>query len=156
MSDTSNLHTEGGSGPLQLFYTFRLFPDTTDRRINIGQDNTTDATLDNMQARNIGLPIELHYSGGDAFRIEARYWEDLGCRVEAQIEFVEGNRMVATGRYRYLDGCDYSGHYGTYTVYRMQEDDNRLLVLYQHVFPRMNANNPDANRGWEIWEKASI
>ena len=32
MSDTSNLHTEGGSGPLQLFYTFRLFPDTTDSR----------------------------------------------------------------------------------------------------------------------------
>jgi hypothetical protein len=29
MSDTSNLHTEGGSGPLQLFYTFKLSPDTT-------------------------------------------------------------------------------------------------------------------------------
>lgn len=126
------------------------------RRFDIGQDNTPDGSLDNIRARNNDLPINLHYVGGSAFRIDARYWNDLGCQVEAHIEFVESNRMVATGRYRYLEGCEFSGHFGTYTVYRMQEDDNRLLVLYHHVFPRMNINNPDANRGWEIWERAGI
>lgn len=126
------------------------------KRIDIGQDNTKD--VENMRSRNIDLPIELTYAGGNAFRIKARYWSDLECKVEAHIEFVESNKMIATGRYRYIEGTAYMDppHFGTYTVYRFQEDDNKLLILYQHVFPRKQDNNPDANRGWEIWEKASI
>ncbi|MBK8498868.1 MAG: hypothetical protein IPL52_08635 [Flavobacteriales bacterium] len=103
--------------------------------------------------QNIDLEVHLHYLEGNGFRIDANYWKNLDCKVEAHVEFVESNKMVATGRYRYLDGSAYSGHFGTYTVYRFQEDDNKLLVLYQHVFPRRTDNNPDANRGWEIWER---
>lgn len=125
----------------------------TYKRIDIGQDNTPEENLGDIRKYNIGLPVKLRYLGGHAFGIDAEYWSDQGCKVEAHIEFSESNGMVATGRYRYLDGCAFSGDFGTYTVYRFQEDDNKLLVLYQHVFPRRNVNNPDKNRGWQIWEK---
>jgi hypothetical protein len=126
------------------------------KRVDIGQDNTTD--LDNMRSRNVDLPVELIYDGGNAFRVKASYWSDLNCKVEAHIEFVESNKMIATGRYRYIAGEAFVNppHFGTYTVYRFQEDDGKLLVLYQHVFPRKTDNNPDANRGWEIWERAGV
>jgi len=124
------------------------------RRTDIGQDNTPD--LEDIRLGNNNLPIEIRYLGENSFEIEASYWKELGCIVEAHLEFVESNKMMATGRYRYIDGCSFSGHFGTYTVYRVQEDDSKLLVLYQHVFPRRNEHNPDANRGWEIWEKASF
>lgn len=124
------------------------------KRADIGQDNTKD--IENIRSRNNGLPIDLRYEGGNAFRVSVGYWSDLNCKVEAHIEFVESNKMIATGRYRYVEGAAYMNppHFGTYAVCRFQEDDGRLLVLYQHVFPRMSDNNPDANRGWEIWEKA--
>ena len=124
-------------------------------RKDIGQDNTPEGNLDAMQKENVGLEIELRYLGGNAFGITANYWKSGGCVVEAHVEFIESNKMVATGRYRYepKTGCDCSGDFGTYTVYRVQEDDRKLLVLYQHVFPRKQAKNPDANRGWEIWER---
>lgn len=123
------------------------------KRVDIGQDNTPD--IENIRSRNVDLPIELNYAGGNAFRISASYWSDLKCKVDAHIEFVESNKMIATGRYRYVEGTAFVNppHFGTYVVYRFKEDDGRLLVLYQHIFPRMKDNNPDANRGWEIWEK---
>jgi hypothetical protein len=123
------------------------------RRTDIRQDNTLEKNLAGIRENNLNLPVRLQYLGGNAFRIEADYWKNTGCKVEAHIEFVESNKMVATGRYRYLEGSEYAGHFGTYVVYRFQEDHNKLLVLYQHVFPRNPDFNPDANRGSEIWVK---
>jgi len=137
-------------------------------RFDIGQDNTPKSTVTifdevphpseikskspSLQEDNRKLPIELKYLGENTFTIKADYWYSKNCKVEALIEFNESNKLIAHGRYLYTEG-EFKGHFGTYTIYKFQEDDNKLLVLYQHIFPREMNFNPDANRGWEIWQR---
>lgn len=139
-------------------------------RLDIGQDNTP-TTIDNsgeilhpseirkgnlsIQEDNRKLPITLTYAGGNTFTILAEYWWSLKCKVKATVEFSETNRAFADGRYLYIEGT-YKGHFGTYRIFRFNEDDNKLLVLYQHIYPRSIEFNPDNNRGWEIWEKTTL
>ena len=106
-----------------------------------------------LQEDNRKLPILLTYEGENTFTILADYWYSMNCKVKATVEFSETNKAFADGRYIYTEG-KFKGHFGTYRIYRFNEDDNKLLVLYQHIFPRENEFNPDNNRGWEIWEKS--
>lgn len=137
-------------------------------RFDIGQDNTPKSTVTNLndvlhpseiisespslQEDNRKLPIELYYQGENTFSIKADYWYSKKCKVEAIIEFIESNKLIAQGRYLYTEG-EFKGHFGTYTIYKFHEDDNKLLVLYQHIYPREIDFNPDSNKGWEIWQK---
>ncbi len=125
------------------------------KRIDMGQDNTGDKENGGMVEQNCGLSIKIKYLGENAFSVAAEYWKDNNAQVTALIEFNETNKMVAHGRYHYINDGEFKGHFGTYTVYRFEENDNKLLVLFHHVFPRKLANNPDSNKGWEIWEKAN-
>lgn len=122
-------------------------------RKDIGQDNASDQELVHMKTENNGLSIELTYEGENAFSVTVNYWKSEKAVVKAHIEFIESNKMVATGRYRYLDGNFLTGHFGTYTVYRADQNGVELLVQFQHLFPRSQATNPDRNRGWEVWAK---
>lgn len=137
-------------------------------RFDIGQDNTPKSTITNfeeiphpseikthnpsLQDDNRKLPIEIKYLGENSFSIKADYWYSKKCKVEGIIEFNELNKSIAHGRYLHTDGA-YKGHFGTYVIYKFHEADNKLLVLYQHVYPRETDFNPDLNRGWEIWQK---
>lgn len=122
-------------------------------RRDIGQDNASEEELHDMKERNNGLKVHLTYEGENAFSVLANYWKDEQAVVKAHLEFIESNKMVATGRYRYLRSKSLVGHFGTYTIYRADENGTELLVQYQHVFPRSQATNPDRNRGWEVWTK---
>lgn len=124
-------------------------------RKDIGQDNAGEQELQDMRAENNGLPVELTYDGENAFSVRANYWKGIGAIVKAHVEFIESNKMVATGRYRYIEGKELVGHFGTYTIYRADENGGELLVQYQHLFPRSQATNPDRNRGWEVWSKTT-
>lgn len=136
-------------------------------RFDIGQDNTPKLTIENLdtiphpseiigkkniQEDNRKLPIKIIYEGENTFKINADYWYSKNCKVEATIEFGESNKSVAHGRYLYTQG-ELIGHFGTYTIYKFNETEKKLLVLFQHIYPREKKNNPDANRGWEIWIK---
>ncbi len=137
-------------------------------RFDIGQDNTPKSdvkSLDDIphpseinkdrltiQEDNRKLPIVITYEGENTFTILADYWYSLKCKVKATVEFSETNKLYAHGRYLYIEG-KLKGNFGTYTIYRFDEDDNKLLVLYQHIYPREDIDNPDKNRGWEIWQK---
>lgn len=139
-------------------------------RFDIGQDNTPKSTVislhdiphpseinkpnPSLQEDNRKLPISLTYEGENTFTILADYWYSLKCKVKATVEFSETNKVYAQGRYLYSEG-KFKDHFGTYKIYRFDEDDNKLLVLYQHIYPRENEFNPDANRGWEIWQKVA-
>jgi hypothetical protein len=124
-------------------------------RIDIGQDNSGDAEIKNMKEQNIGLPITLiHIKGTHSFKYFAAYWRNQEALVEGIFEFDEKNGTTAYGRYRYTKANDdLLGHSGTYRIFRLEEDKTKLLVQYHHLFPRRTENNPDANRGWEIWQK---
>jgi hypothetical protein len=137
-------------------------------RLDIGQDNTQKSSITNLdsiphpseinnpnpslQDDNRKLSIVIKYDGENNFSIKADYWYSKKCKVEAVVEFNESNRAIAHGRYLYTAG-EFKGHFGTYTIYKFTEDDNKLLILYQHIYPRETDFNPDANRGWEIWQK---
>lgn len=122
-------------------------------RKDIGQDNTDEKELQHMKTENNGLPVELDYDGGNAFKATVNYWKSENAVAKAHLEFIESNKMVATGRYRYVEGTWLVEHFGTYTVYRADENGAELLVQYQHLFPRSQETNPDSNRGWEVWTK---
>jgi hypothetical protein len=125
-------------------------------RIDIGQDNATDAIIKNMQDQNVGLKIKLiHMKGTNSIKLKANYWTSENAVVEGTIEFNDKNGSTAYGRYRYTRASTgMLGHSGTYKIYRLEEDNTKLLVQFHHLFPRLQVNNPDANRGWEIWQKA--
>jgi len=125
-------------------------------RKDIGQDNAEERELQRMQTENNGLQVELIYDGQNAFTVTASYWKSVGAVVKARLEFIDSNKMVATGRYRYIEGKELIGHFGTYTVYRADENGTELLVQYQHLFPRSNDTKPDSNRGWEVWSKSIL
>ncbi|HTB31827.1 MAG TPA: hypothetical protein VK808_07360 [Bacteroidia bacterium] len=119
-------------------------------REDIGQDNTDDTKNENLKKKNNGLKIHLKYEGNHTFSIHALYWIDN--EVAGTIEFLERNGQFADGRFRYIKGNE-KGTLGTYKIFRLEEDETKLLVLYQLLFPRDRANDPDKNRGWEIWKK---
>jgi hypothetical protein len=122
-------------------------------RVDIGQDNSGDVVINNMKEQNVGLSIVLtHIKGTHSLRFIANYWENDGALVEGNVEFNEKNGTTAFGRYRYTKG-GMLGHSGTYKIYRLEEDNTKLLIQFHHLFPRLLENNPDANRGWEIWQK---
>jgi len=127
------------------------------KRINIGQDNTGEAECENMRSQNNDLEIKLSYKGENIFTIDAKYWKHENASVNATIEFNESNKMVANGYYHYVSGKSFLGHFGRYTIYfNYKEDNNKILALYHHLFPRDLIYNPDNNRGWEVWEKQPI
>lgn len=124
-------------------------------RIDIGQDNAGNAEINSMKEQNVGLPITLtHIKGTHSFKFLADYWKNEEALVEGTIEFNEKNGTTAYGRYRYTKAKGgILGHSGTYKIYRLEEDKTKLLVQFHHLFPRRPENNPNANRGWEIWQK---
>lgn len=124
-------------------------------RIDIGQDNVAEKEIRIMKEQNNCLPVILkHIKGTHMLKLRAEYWKDEEALVEASIEFNEKNGTTAYGRYRYSKAKGtLFGHSGTYKIYRLEEDKTKLLVLFHHLFPRQLENNPDANRGWEIWQK---
>lgn len=68
-------------------------------RKDIGQDNAGEQELQHMQTENNGLRVELIYDGENAFTVTANYWKSVGALVKARLEFIESNKMVATGRF---------------------------------------------------------
>lgn len=122
-------------------------------RESIGQDSQARKEDSDIVVQNIDLPICLRYTENHSFKITAQYWKNKGGEVEATIEFNEKNGMVASGRFRYTRGINLLGTSGIYTIYRLEEDKTKLLVLYRSLFPREAKDNPDMNKGWEIWGK---
>ncbi|HAL83685.1 MAG TPA: hypothetical protein DCO83_16800 [Mucilaginibacter sp.] len=122
------------------------------KRIDIGQDNKSDEELDYMKEDNNSLDIHLtHDKGTHSLKFTADYWKSINAKVVGTIEFNEKNGTTASGRYRYTTG--FVGHWGICKIYRLEEDKTKLFVQYHHVFPRKLENNPDENKGWEIWQK---
>jgi hypothetical protein len=124
-------------------------------RVDIGQDNAAEKEIRIMREQNNFLPVILkHIKGTHMLKLRAEYWRSEEALVEASIEFNEKNGTTAYGRYRYSKAKGtLFGHSGTYKIYRLEEDKTKLLVLFHQLFPRQLENNPDANRGWEIWQK---
>lgn len=120
-------------------------------RVDIGQDNTPAQELAYMREYNIGLPIRLEHNGDTTFRFTAEYWKEKGGQVQGSIEFAGVRHSAGTGAYRYIKGDGLVGHTGRLSISRHEDEPGRMIVQYQHVFPR--DQNPDANRGWEVWEK---
>ena len=124
------------------------------KRVDIGQDNTSDNEILYMKSQNLLLEVHLtHIKGTHRLTFVANYWKSENARAEGTIEFNENNGNNATARYRYTEGAGYIVQSGIYRIYRLEEDKTKLLVLYQHLFPRKQEYNPDDNRGWEIWQK---
>ena len=105
-----------------------------------------------FQQNNVGLSIDFEYTGGYQFLIEAEYFYNMDGKVHATIDFSKANKSVGTGRYLHVQGR-FKGHFGTFTIYQLPDDHDKLLVLYQHIHPREISWNPDENKGWEIWIK---
>src|SRR3989338_9497634 len=121
-------------------------------RKDIGQDNTTTENNSNIIEQNIGLKIVLtHHQGEHGFDLEIEYWKNEDARAHGTIEFNETNKIVGSGIYKYYQGDSYKGNFGTMKLFCFEP--NKIHVKYQHVFPRKPSDNPDNNRGWEIWEK---
>lgn len=124
------------------------------KRTDIGQDNAGDTEIQDMKSKNLNLDIYLtHVKATHSLKFTADYWKHENAKVEGTIEFNEKNGTTASGRYRYTAGASFIGHSGTYKIYRLEEDKTKLLVQFHHLFPRRLENNPDNNRGWEIWQK---
>jgi hypothetical protein len=68
-------------------------------------------------------------------------------------EFNETNKMIGSGTYIYTAGESFIGHFGSFEIFLLETQPNRIYVRYQHVFPRDPEFNPDNNRGWEIWKR---
>jgi hypothetical protein len=122
-------------------------------RIEIGQDNTPYEKQENLRSENNGLKIQLEYLGGNSFNVDMELWKSINAKARGTIEFNETNKIVGSGNYKYYQGEKHENHFGTFEVYWFKEEENRLYVLYHHVYPRNEVNNPDKNRGWQIWEK---
>lgn len=124
-------------------------------RTDIGQDNTAEANLIKMRKQNVGLKIQITYIGENSFTYDMELWKDSEAKAKGIMEFNENNKMIASGNYKYYEGGDrFKDHFGTLTAYWFEDDKSRLYVVHQHVYPRhIEINNPDANRGWQIWEK---
>ena len=124
------------------------------RRIDMGQDNTPLHDLHSMIKDNVGLPLKLsHIKNTHSFQLYAEYWRDDEALIKGFIEFDSINGNSAYGRYTYYQSKTMLGDTGLYNVYRLEDDKTKLFVRYQHLFPRKIEKYPDANRGWEIWEK---
>ena len=120
-------------------------------RIDMGQDNQDDSEW--MKTENLGLEIIVTYIGDNNFELSTNYWKANNAQAIGMLEFSESNKSIANGRYQYTKGGPiYEGSFGTYLVHRLGNED-KLYVLYQHIFPRKNENNPDNNKGWEVWQK---
>ncbi len=122
-------------------------------RIEMGQDNTDGTKANWISKENNGLRITIKYEEGNIFSLIAQYWKTDEAVVNAKFEFDERNKNIAYGRYRYVKGKGpHTGNFGSYIIHRIEGDDQFLYVLYQHIHPRRE-NNPDTNRGWEVWRK---
>ncbi len=53
--------------------------------------------------RTLFFQWELTYEGENAFSVTVNYWKSEKAVVKEHIKFIESNKMVATGRYRYLE-----------------------------------------------------
>lgn len=121
-------------------------------RTAIGQDG--EQSDGGIQAQNKEEEINIkHIAGTNSIYIIANYWETSKASVIAKVDFQEPNRQIGHGVYVYNKGEQFvkEGHTGTYTIYNTH--DEQLLVLYQHVYPRRLLDNPDKNKGWEVWTK---
>ena len=123
-------------------------------RTDIGQDNTPEDKLIEIRDQNNGLKISLKYIGENAFEYDMELWKNYNERANGILEFNENNKMIATGSYKYYESDRGKKDFGTLTAYWFKDDKKTLYVLYQHVYPRLiDINNPDSNRGWQVWEK---
>jgi hypothetical protein len=120
-------------------------------RIDIGQDNTPEIELNLQKTDNIGLSINMSYKGGHEFMVNIEYWKSKDCKAIAFIEFNNHDKTTARGNYRYTQG-EYKGHYGNLEL-SWDENQNEMIVFYQHKYPRIAEFDPDRNRGWEVWKK---
>lgn len=119
-------------------------------RTGMGQDNNTIEDDRHITYPNIEKDVFLHYLGNGNFKVETSYWDS---KVEGSLTFDPKDLTTGAGKYKYIQG-DLKGLFGSYIVNYDQHYD-RLIVFYQHLFPRDANNKPDENRGWEIWEKKS-
>ena len=126
----------------------------TYKRVDIGQDNTSNKDLENILQQNLELSIRLtHIKGTHNLKVAADYWKTESAKVVGTIEFNEKNGTTASGRFRYIEGKSFIGDSGIYKIYRLEEDKTKLLVLFHKLFPRKLNYNTDKNKGWEIWQK---
>lgn len=128
-------------------------------RLMMGQDNLDAHKSENLICQNFCLNIKLKYDESkNCLFIEEEVWklsqENIGI-VHAYIEFESPRRNIGYGRYKHVKG-KHKGNFGTYTLHRFEENSSRLIVLYQHIFPRNKKNDADNNRGWQIWKKLPL
>lgn len=122
-------------------------------RIDIGQDNSTGTQNDFIREKNLNLEINLTYEGENKFSAQIQYWKHENAAAEATFEFSETNKVIGTGIYKYISGQSFLNHFGSYQIFILENEPDNIYVRYQHVFPREMHNNPDNNRGWEIWKR---
>lgn len=127
------------------------------KRVDIGQDNTTDLDLKGMRDENIGLFIQLNYIGGHEFSLNIEYWKSENAKAKGFIEFNPKDKTSATGYYRYTQGKSYTGEFNHLDRIELSWDESKkeMIVIYRHLHPRKIPFNPDNNRGWEIWAKTN-
>ena len=122
-------------------------------RHDIGQDNSSTEENENIKANNVGLEILVFYNGGHSFLANANYWEKEKAEATIAFEFNDTNNKIASGTYKYVKGQSVLNDFGSYKLYILENEQDKIYLRYQHVFPRESKNNPDANRGWEVWQK---
>jgi hypothetical protein len=124
-------------------------------RIDIGQDNTGGVENTDIREKNVNLEINIAYLGENKFSATIQYWKHENAEALSSFEFSETNKMIASGTYKYTKGQSFTNHFGSLTLFLLENEPNRIHVRYHHVFPRQTDYNPDNNRGWEIWERES-
>ncbi len=125
------------------------------RRIEMGQDNTTDENLIDQRTDNIGLLISMNYQGGHEFLLDINYWKSKNAKAIGFVEFNPKDKKSGKGNYRYIQGEGYIGQYGKLEL-SWDENRNEMLVFYHHQYPRTLPFNPDNNRGWEVWKMGGL